>query len=184
MSNVKSAISNLRVRVLHRKDDISSKLDRHDHNESRGGSEHEVARIIQDEVDDWSSSEDDEQDGLHAHPAKNQDDFLHNDDPQEIRCHYGQLPLMQSQDDAFDPKQKVNWTRLVDIKPEMTGKEISFRARVHVVRHGFHSLSSADHNRSRSPQRARGRGFGEHGNVGSAHQARFSCSCTSKSQAT
>lgn len=60
MSKVKSAIADMRARVLHRKEDISSKLDCHDRNESRGGSEHEVARRIHDEVKEWSSSEDGE----------------------------------------------------------------------------------------------------------------------------
>lgn len=42
---------------------------------------------------------------------------------------------MRSQDDAFAPKQKVNWTRLADVKPEMIDRDISLRARIHVVRH-------------------------------------------------
>lgn len=135
MSNLKSALSNIRARVLHRKDDISSKLDRHDHSESRGGSEHDVALTIHNEVDDWSSSEDDAQDGLHTQTGKYPNDLWHNDDPQEIRHHYGQLPLMQSQDEVSELEHKANWTRLSDINPEMIDREISFRARVHVVRH-------------------------------------------------
>ncbi|KEF56060.1 aspartyl-tRNA synthetase [Exophiala aquamarina CBS 119918] len=135
MSKVKSAVSNIGVQISHRKDDINSKLGLHDHEESRGGSEQDVVHVIHDEIDDWSSTEDEEQYGHQSYPAKDLEEFLQNDDPPEVRRNYGRLPLMQSQDNAFDPKQKIGWTRLVEIGPKMIGKEISFRARIHVVRH-------------------------------------------------
>lgn len=135
MSKLKSAISSIPVRLLHRRDDTGSKLDHRNHKESRGGPEQDVARVIQDELDGWSSAEDDEKVGHHAQSANDLDDFLQNDDPPEMRRHYGRLPIVQSQDDAFDHKQKIEWTRLVDVGPKMVGREISFRARIHVVRH-------------------------------------------------
>ena len=82
--------------------------------EQRGGSEKDVAHIIEQEKrsndEKWSSDEEDSDNGLqHGQAAKDLDDFLNNDDPPEAKERYGMLP-------------------------DLVGKEICFRARVHIVR--------------------------------------------------
>ncbi|KAL6251153.1 aspartate--tRNA ligase dps1 [Rhinocladiella similis] len=136
MAEVKSIISGLRDKISVRRHGLSDTLRRRGDKEYRGGSENDVVRIIQ-EKEHWSSSEEDDSDvSQHGLNAKGLDEFLDNDDRPEIKERYGKLPLMQSQDDAPENDLWGNeWTSLRDVSSEHIEQEITFRARVHVVRH-------------------------------------------------
>ncbi|KIW12971.1 aspartate-tRNA(Asn) ligase [Exophiala spinifera] len=136
MAQVKSIILDLRDKVSTHRRGLSATLRRHGEKEYRGGSENDVARIIQEKENCSSSEEDDSDVPPHELHAKSLNDFLYNDDPPEIKKLYGKLPLMQSQDDS--PRSdlwKTDWTSLTRVGTDYNSQEIVFRARVHVVRH-------------------------------------------------
>ncbi|KAJ9636602.1 aspartate--tRNA ligase dps1 [Knufia peltigerae] len=136
MAEVKSIISSLRDKVSTHKHGLSETIRRRGDKEYRGGAEKDVVRIIQ-EKEHWSSSEEDDSDvSYHGLRAKGLDEFLDNSDPPEIKERYGKLPLMQSQDEAPENDLwKNQWTSLKNVGSDYIGQEITFRARVHVVRH-------------------------------------------------
>lgn len=51
------------------------------------------------------------------------------EESEEMRARYGELPLMQSRD-----RPRLNLTKFEDITADKVGEEITFRARLHVVR--------------------------------------------------
>ncbi|KAK5250494.1 aspartate--tRNA ligase dps1 [Exophiala xenobiotica] len=136
MSHVKSVLSSLRHKISTSKNELTESLSRNGEKNYRGGSEKDVAQIISEEQE-WSSSEEDAADfPHHGQTAKSLDEFLDNDDPPEVKQLYGKLPLMQSQDEApVNHIWHTQWTPLTVVDPSHIGKEVAFRARVHVVRH-------------------------------------------------
>ncbi|KIW77058.1 aspartate-tRNA(Asn) ligase [Fonsecaea pedrosoi CBS 271.37] len=136
-----AAIANLRHKISHHKHELGESLSNHSDKHRRGGPEKDVADTVQQEVQ-WSSAEDEEEGGEennrrgHGEAMKSLDEFLDNDDPPEAKKRYGKLPLVQSQDDPIDHDAwNAGWISLADIDTSLTGKEITFRARIHVVRH-------------------------------------------------
>lgn len=133
MAKIRSAISGLRDRLSNPKHEVGHVLPTSHHKETRGGPEKDIAHLIA--TEEQVPREEDEDDGdSHAQSAKSLHDFLDNDDPPEIKRRYGILPLMQSQEEAADGGDKNDWTPLPAVNPEMIGREITFRARVHFVR--------------------------------------------------
>jgi aspartyl-tRNA synthetase len=135
MTNLKGIFSNLHGKLSHGKHELSETLTNHNNQDHRGGAEKDVARAIDQE--EWSSGEDDIDDPLqHRQVAKSLDDFLDNNDPPDAKDRYGVLPLMQSQDQNVDGDMwSTRWTSLANVDSSSVGKEICFRARVHIVRH-------------------------------------------------
>ncbi|ETI19494.1 aspartate-tRNA(Asn) ligase [Cladophialophora carrionii CBS 160.54] len=133
MSKVKTLVSSLHDKLSHHKHELGQTLTCHDSQGIRGGSESDVADII--EKEEWST-EDEDDDGLqHSQPTKSLEDFLDNDDSPEAKERYGVLPLMQSQEQEGDHDARQSaWVSLTEIDPNSIGKEICFRARVHIVR--------------------------------------------------
>ncbi|KAK5202769.1 aspartate--tRNA ligase dps1 [Exophiala xenobiotica] len=136
MSQVKTVLSHLRDKISTHKHELTESLSRNGQKNYRGGSEKDVARIIGEEQD-WSSSEEDATDfPHHGQTAKSLDEFLDNDDPPEVKHRYGKLPLMRSQDEGpCNDIWHTQWTPLTAVDSSYIGKEVAFRARVHVVRH-------------------------------------------------
>ena len=134
MSKVKSTLSDLRHKISNRKHEVSDKLSNGRHgDQERGGFEQDIARLIE-EAEGAFSSEDEEANANQRQLAKNLDEFLDNDDPPELKGHYGKLHVMQSQEDAVDSWENAEWISLRNVTPDLVEKEIVFRARVHVVR--------------------------------------------------
>ncbi|KIX97509.1 uncharacterized protein Z520_06961 [Fonsecaea multimorphosa CBS 102226] len=141
MSKVIGAISNFRDKISHHKHELGDTLSNHNGRHRRGGPEDDVARMIEQEVQ-WSSEDEEEEKRgetgqlRHGEAMKSLDDFLDNDDPPEAKRYYGKLPLVQSQDEAFDNDAwRAQWTSLADVDASFIGKEITFRTRIHIVRH-------------------------------------------------
>ena len=132
MSKVKEALSGLRYKLSSHKNNMVDSLHSKNNGEIRGGSEDIVAHKIQ-ESEPVSEESDDDDD--HQGPAKSLDDFLDNDDPQRIRARYGQLPLMKSQENPVNGATHEQWIPLKSVSTDQVDKEVTFRARVHIVRH-------------------------------------------------
>lgn len=100
--------------------------------DSRGELQNEVFEDLEHQAQD--SDQDSEGSTSGSEVGKSLDEFLHNDDPPEIRERYGKLPLMQSQE-AWCPQQNgQKLTALCSVGLPLVGKSIFFRARVHIVR--------------------------------------------------
>jgi len=144
MAGVKAALKNLRGSISgisspkrDPRDIFPSKSHKHStESPVRGGEEKDVeakllsAEKLVDGLSDSDSSND-------AAPMKHIEDFLSdNNDPPEIRRHYGKLPLMQSVPPARKEHEKPEqWWHLDQMTAEHAGKTVVFRGRVHVVRH-------------------------------------------------
>ncbi|KAL2416083.1 Aspartate-tRNA ligase, cytoplasmic [Exophiala dermatitidis] len=131
-------IATLREKVYRAKPELGITFSR-DRDEVRGGSESDVARRIEEDESGWSSEEDSDTESSNTtpstHGAKGLDEFMNNDDPPEIKRRYGILPLTQSQDEAGENGEQPDWISLSQVTPDMIGQDITFRARVHIVRH-------------------------------------------------
>lgn len=136
MSKVMTILSGFRDRISHRKHELGEAFgSQRNERELRGGSDQDVAQLIEEkEGEEWSSEEDGEDERLNANALKNLDNFLDNDDPLEIKARSGKPPLVQSQDERTEEDMLANWTALAGVGRDMVGKEIRFRARVHLVR--------------------------------------------------
>ncbi|EXJ85959.1 aspartyl-tRNA synthetase [Capronia coronata CBS 617.96] len=139
MAPANNLLSTLREKLYRHKPELGISLNR-DRNGVRGGSEDDIARRIEEqEGSGWSSEDASGSDSSSATPsaqsAKSLDEFLDNDDPPKIKCHYGQLPVMQSQNEAAENGEHTGWTSLTDLTPDSIGQEVTFRARIHLVRH-------------------------------------------------
>ncbi|EXJ85074.1 aspartyl-tRNA synthetase [Capronia epimyces CBS 606.96] len=139
MAPANSFLASLREKVYRHKPELGITFSRN-HDEVRGGPEGDIARRIEETESGWSSSEENSASESSsttqsAQGAKGLGEFLDNDDPPEVKQHYGILPLMQSQDDAAENGEQVDWMPLPNVDTGMIGKEITFRARVHIVRH-------------------------------------------------
>ncbi|KIW87010.1 aspartate-tRNA(Asn) ligase [Cladophialophora bantiana CBS 173.52] len=140
MSKIMGAMASFRDRLSRGKYELGETLSNHSDKHRRGGPEDDVAHIVEKELQ-WSSEEEDEE-GLgeddqpgHGEAMKSLDEFLDNDDPPEAKKRYGKLPLMQFQDrGAADDAWPAEWTSLADVDASFIGKDITFRARIHVVR--------------------------------------------------
>ncbi|KAJ9614243.1 aspartate--tRNA ligase dps1 [Cladophialophora chaetospira] len=138
MPSVKNLFSSIHDKLSYRKHELGQALTNGHGEDSRGGSEKDVARIIEDK--EWSTEDEDFDDGLNnGDEAKSLEELLDNDDSPEAKKLYGMLPLMQSQiqgadDDKDNEVWPSDWTSLREISPNVVGKEIWFQARVHIVR--------------------------------------------------
>ena len=133
MSKIKGIFLGLQDKLSYRKHEIGQKLPNGHSEPKRGGSQDDIANFIHQE--EWSDEEEDDGELQHGQQEKSLDDFLENDDPPEARALYGMLPLMQSQEPVHnDDMWPSQWASLTEIDPDAIGKEISFRARVHVIR--------------------------------------------------
>lgn len=139
MAPANGFMASLREKVYRHKPELGLAFSR-DRDEVRGGSEEVIARRIDEEESGWSSSEDKSDTESSNTTQSSQgpkilDEFLDNDDPPEIKLRYGMLPLMQSQDEGTENGYQTDWISLAKINRDMIGQEITFRARVHIVRH-------------------------------------------------
>ncbi|KAI1616714.1 aspartyl-tRNA synthetase [Exophiala viscosa] len=135
-TKLKSVVTKFTDKFTEHKHELGQTLTNCNDKNYRGGSEKDVAKII--ESEEWSGSESEEgPDGpRRLQAAKNIDDFENNDDPAELKTLYGRLPLVQSQEEAPDNEVwQSDWVSLINVGPDHIGKEICFRARVHIVRH-------------------------------------------------
>lgn len=144
MSGVKHAFKSIRSSIpgiSGKKLDLGEKLSSKQptHSPTRGGDESDVEAKLELQSKSQERVYDDFSDSSSDHnadpPVKEIEDFLRdNHDPPEIQAHYGKLPLMQSIPPPREPIETEEWWHLPKMTPDMAGKNVVFRGRVHVVR--------------------------------------------------
>lgn len=124
-------ISSLRDKVLDARNGVKNHLPRNGNGggEARGGTEGEITNKVDQEVssnDDSSESDEDQ--------AKSLDVFVNDENVPKIRHRYGELPLMQSQEDKPDSQDPARWISISSLSSKSPGDSVVFRGRVHIVR--------------------------------------------------
>jgi ergosteryl-3beta-O-L-aspartate synthase len=102
--------------------------------QARGGPENDVQHEL--DMEDFSSSDDEEDDFTRSIDAKPLDDFLDSSDPPEIRRRYGRLDLIQSQ----PTKEHSAFANVPELTSHNLGQAIEFRARIHIIRRMSNAL--------------------------------------------
>jgi nondiscriminating aspartyl-tRNA synthetase len=116
------------VNFLRDRDYISSSDDVSD-DSSESMSKNQQKRLARQQRRQAKSRLSEEQRGDSEHRRREKEEELAQQDTPEMRAHYGDLPMVQSQDRPREPRVRVE-----DISRSMIGQQIVFTARLHVLR--------------------------------------------------